>query len=248
MHTTSFFFGRRLLFVLSFLQTALAGELFVAPQDSQPSHAFAQYVASIQRRDAFAESGPVGIVIEASVPSLYKEAGLAAIRRTGENERPEYLVLRMEGDGTVQEEVMARYFELQDHIEELPVSSIAITSANYKFRFQGEVKTGRGKAYVYEITPRKKRAGLIKGQLWMDAETGAEVMVTGRLRAPASLGGGVDLVRETTLQNGSAVARVTHVALAVPRLGRGEVVISEYPLSSRGESGPASNTSSEMQP
>ncbi len=239
----------RLLFALLIVPTALAGELVVAPQDTQQSHSFAQYVSSLQKRDVFAESGPVGIVIEASVPALYKDAALAAIRRIGDDERPEYLVLRVEGDGAVQEEVMSRYFVLQQQIQVLPFSSTAITSTNYKFRFRGEVKTGGGKAYVYDITPKKKRAGLIKGQLWMDADTGVEVMVMGKLTAPASVSGGVDVVRETTLEGGAAVARVTHLGLNVPQLGRSQVVVSEYPLAAHGEPGVhESHTSDEMEP
>jgi hypothetical protein len=39
------------------------------------------------------------------------------------------------------DEVINRYFDLQEQIENLPVSSIAITPANYKFRFAGEART-----------------------------------------------------------------------------------------------------------
>ena len=56
----------------------------------------------------------------------------------------------------VANEVIARYFTLE-RIETLPVSSIAITPANYNFHLRGEVMAGTDKAYIYDIKPRKER-------------------------------------------------------------------------------------------
>ena len=94
------------------------------------SLAFARYIASLQNGDPFTESGPVLISIEASLPKLYKEAALLAIRELGENERSYYSVVQIEGDGAVTDEVIARYFALHQQIEKVPVSSIAISLAN----------------------------------------------------------------------------------------------------------------------
>ena len=80
---------------------------------------------------------------------------------------------------------LARYFALQEEIENLPLSSIQISPENYRFRLRGEVKTGIDSAYVYDITPRKRRPGLFKGQIWIEAGTGAEVLITGRLEGAA---------------------------------------------------------------
>ena len=192
--------------------------------------AFARYIALLQKRNPFTESGPVLVFIEACLPKLYKEADLLAIRELGENERSQYRVLQGEGDGTVTEEVIGRYFALQKQMEKLPVSSILITPANYKFRFAGEVKTGGKSAYIYKIFPRKSRPGVITGQLWIDSDTGAEVMLTGRVINVSSIGR-VDVVRDTKFLNGSAYARFTHLTFTVPQLGRSELVIKEYLVS-----------------
>lgn len=91
--------------------------------------------------------------------------------------------------------MIARYAALQEQFENLPAASIAITPANYYFRFAGEVKTGGTAAYVYHISPRKGRLGVVVGQLWMDCGTGREVMVKGRIINTPSIGGRADLVR-----------------------------------------------------
>jgi hypothetical protein len=58
-----------------------AAELTVS--GSAPALAFARYLVSIQQRNPFTESGPVGVEIEASLPGLAKEGSMSAVRQTG---------------------------------------------------------------------------------------------------------------------------------------------------------------------
>ncbi len=237
--------GIGFLLILVLIQNATANDFSIEPRLSPENLAFVRYITSLQKRDPLTESGPVAILIQASLPQLYKQAEMLAVRETGENEKGQYLIVYIAGDRTVVEEVMARSFELARTVEDLPLSSILITPANYKFRFRGEVKAGVDKAYVYDITPRERRLGLIKGQLWMDSATGAEVVVTGRLTDVPSVLGGVDLVRDTKLLDGSVFERITHIGFKVPLLGRAEFLITEYPLKNAPEnpkSGPTDRT------
>jgi hypothetical protein len=199
--------------------------------------AFARYLAALEERDPFRKSEPVGILIEASLGELYKSAGLLAVRTQRPNEPGEVHVLQIAGDGTVVEEVIQRYFMLREQFDSLPLSSIAITPANYKFHFAGEVKTEGGGAYIYDITPKKNRPGMLIGRLWIDSATGHEIMLTGHLLHLPATAQPIDIVRDTKMANGSVYARVTHAALALPQLGRAEVVITEMLLPPEGTSG-----------
>jgi hypothetical protein len=211
--------------------SAPAASLTVPAPASSAGLAFARYIASIQERDLFTESGYVGVQIEASLPGLYKQALVWAVRTSGESERSEYRVLAAEGDPIVAQEVIARYFLMQEQLEGLPLSSVIVTPANYKFRYKGEVGTGSALAYVYEITPRKKRDGLIQGQLWIDSATGTAVVQTGRfVKTPLQMPGKIEMVRNTELAEGNRPVRVTHVTIETPNAGRGELNISETPL------------------
>jgi hypothetical protein len=134
--------------------------------ETATASAFARYIATLQEQDPLAASGAIGTLIEASLPELYKEATLLVIRAP-ENHRSQYLPLQIKGDGTVVDEVIAPYVALQAHVEDIPAPAVAISRANYKFRFAGEVKTGGTAAYVYQVTPRKRRPGAFAGQLWM---------------------------------------------------------------------------------
>jgi hypothetical protein len=203
--------------------------------------AFARYVASVHERDPFTEAGPVAVKIEASLPGLYKETRFLAIRETGESERSVYRVLGIEGDAIVAQEVLARYLLVEEQLESLPLSSVAITPENYKFQYKGEIGTGSALAYVYTISPKKKRDGLIQGQLWIDSETGAAILQEGRLvKSPSQLPGKIEVVRSTQLLDGSPQVRSTHLTIET-RAGRGELTIIEVPLSAlRPERGPES--------
>jgi hypothetical protein len=203
----------------------------VAPPGTGQSLAFARYIESMHDRNSFTESGPNLVAIEASAPGLYKESRMMAIRQTSQSERPEYQVVRMEGDAIVMHEVVANYLKTNEQMEGLPFSSVAITPANYKFRYMGEVGAGDTSAYIFQIVPRQKRDGLIQGELWIDARTGQEVLRKGRLvKTLRSCAGKIEFVRDTTLLDGSPVIRVTHVTLETRRIGRGELTITELPL------------------
>jgi hypothetical protein len=206
-----------------------ADPLTIAPP-APGSLAFARYVASIHRRDPFRESGPVAVVIEASLPGLRKQSRLLAIRDTNESERAEYKVIESEGDATVMQEVIAPYLAEQKKIEDLPLSSVIITPANYKFRFIGEAAITGATAYVFRIVPKKKREGLIRGELWIDSATGVPIVQAGHFVKTSSAGiRRIEMVRDTNLRSGSPCSRITRVAVETRRAGRGYLTITEFP-------------------
>jgi hypothetical protein len=208
-----------------------AATLTIAPTGTDRSVAFARYVQSIHERDPFTGSGPTLIAIEASAPELYKESRMMAIRQTGGSERFDYQIVRMEGDAVVMHEVVAKYLETAIQIEDRPFSSVAITPANYKFRYLREVGTGNPAAFVFQIVPRKKCDGLIQGELWIDSRTGQEVLRKGRLvKTPHNFAGKIEVLRDTTLLDGYPCIRVTHITLETRQVGRGELTITELPL------------------
>lgn len=226
------------LLALLFIQVLPAADLSIGSPCPPQNVAFARYIASLQSRHLNG-SAPLATLVQGSLPGLYKEAEMIAIRQTGENQSSQYNVLYLGGDGTVADEVIGRYFEDGRQLENQSLASIVISPENYNFHFRGQVKTGGGSSYIYDITPRKKRLGLIKGQIWIDAMTGAEVVLAGHIMDKA---GTIDLVRETKLLGGS-VGRVTHVGATLPLLGRGELVVLEFPLLPEDKLGSPTSTS-----
>jgi hypothetical protein len=197
-----------------------------------PALAFARYVASLNQRSPFTESGPIRVDIDALLPGLGKQASMSAIRDTAPSERSQYKVLQLRGDPTVKREVIARYLSAQTEAEALPLSSTVITPANYKFRYIGTTQGLGTHLYVFQITPRKKRIGLIQGQIWIDPITGIAVHEAGHLvKRPSVFLRRIEITRDTILCDGLPYIRVTHTAIQTPlRALRAELTITERRL------------------
>ena len=172
------------------------------------------------------------IEIDASLPKLAEHGRLTAIRSLLPFGRPEYHVLATEGDRTVRQQVIARYLSSEADSANLAPSSVAITPANYRFQYVASVSGDGARAYVFEITPRKKRPGLIKGQLWIDAATGLVVRLTGSLvRTPSIFVRRVNVTRDTLLRDGVAYAKKTRLEIDTRLVGRADLTITERPYS-----------------
>lgn len=172
----------------------------------------------------------VSVDIEAFLPKLAEHGRLRAVRRLLQPGRAEYQVLETEGDQTVKRQVIARYLTAEARAAAMPPASVAFTPANYKFRYAGSIATAGTLAYVYRITPRKKRSGLIEGELWIDAGTGLTLHQSGRLvRKPSVFLRRVEITRDTTVREGIPYARVTHLSIDTRLVGPAELTITERP-------------------
>ena len=198
------------------------------PDTDGASLAFARYVANVQHAASWS---PETIQIDAFLPKLQKRGHLRAIRRLNSAGNADYQVLEIAGDRTVRQQVIERYLTAQMTAAELPAASIAMTPANYRFRYQGAVRAGDTVAYVFQIKPRKKRIGLIRGELWLDAETGAAVRQSGRLvKSPSLFVKSIGIIRETVLSGGVAQKLLTHLSVDTRLVGLADLTVTESPL------------------
>jgi hypothetical protein len=80
--------------------------------------------------------------------------------------------------------------------------------------------------HLYDCS-EEESASAIKGQVWIDAETGGEVMLTGHVRNASSIGGRAEVVRDIKVLDGFAYARFTHL-IVISQLGQCELTIQEH--------------------
>jgi hypothetical protein len=207
--------------------TVRAADTPLVESGSGAGMAFARYIAGLEEASPWILET---VEIEASLPKLEKQGRLVAIRRLLPFGKPEYHVLEVAGDQTVRRQVIVRYLSAEVQAAAIPASSVAITPANYKFRYKGSVRNGETVAYAFLIAPRKKRQGLIEGELWLDGETGTVVRQSGYLvKKPSIFVKRVDVIRETELRDGVAEMRVTHLSVDTRLVGRAELTIQERP-------------------
>ena len=170
------------------------------------------------------------IEIDASLPKLNKSGRLRAIRRIVPARHPEYQVLEISGDSTVNHELIVRYLHADQQAAEISNESTAITPANYKFVYEGTVPLPDDIAYAFRIIPHKKRQGLINGVLWIDGATGMAVRLSGYLvKNPSIFLRRINLTRENYFRDGVVETRITHLLIDTRLVGSARLVVVEHP-------------------
>jgi hypothetical protein len=191
------------------------------------SRALALYLAGTAQGDPWSAPNGAMLEIDAYLPRLKEEGHLRAIRAWAESKTPEYQVLHLDGDASVKQQVIARYLNAEQQAAAMPAASLALTPANYKFRYVGS--SSGTPVYVFHITPRKKRLGLINGELWIDGATGLLVHEAGYLvKRPSIFIRHFKIVRDVRLQDGAPI-RTTQIGIDARFVGRAELTITESP-------------------
>jgi hypothetical protein len=164
------------------------------------------------------------VEINAEVPKLKESGTLRALRRISRVGQITYRVIAFQGANFVKKEIIARYLAAEQ--QEQGDQDIGITPANYKFKYKGLVPSQAGTpAYVFQLTPRKKKVGLFKGEMWIDSKTYLPVFERGRLvKNPSIFFKKVDFRRGFAIQNGLAVP--SYIASTIDTRLVGEIEIS----------------------
>jgi len=164
--------------------------------------------------------------IEAALPKLKKQGRLHALRHISRLGRITYEILHFEGDNTVKTNVIARYLAADIQAQANDDSSLAVTPANYKFKYTGVISGAGRHVYVFHLTPRKKRVGTFKGELWLDAQTCLPVRESGRwVKNPSLFVRRIDFVREYDIENGLAIPRQIESTVETRLVGKAELTI-----------------------
>jgi hypothetical protein len=162
-----------------------------------------KYLAATQGQPA--AKAPMEVEIDASVPSLNQHGKLKALRKISDVGKITYRVLVFQGDNTIKSQVIGRYLQAEQQGQD--DQNLQVSPANYRFKFKGKKLDDAGnERYVFQLAPLKKRVGLFKGELWLDAHTYLPVVEKGRLvKNPSVFFRKVDFERDFALRNGSAV-------------------------------------------
>ncbi len=175
--------------------------------DSTGNAIIDRYVQATQADNlANKKNGPLEVEIEASVPKLKQEGHLTALRKISVVGKITYRVLRFQGDSTVKNQVIARYLQAEQQGQD--DKSLTLSPANYKFKLKGEKATAgsANTVYIFQVSPRTKRIGLFKGEVWVDAKTYLAVVEKGRLvKNPSVFFRNVSFERDFAILNGASV-------------------------------------------
>jgi len=130
--------------------------------------------------------------------------------------------VRYEGDGFVKTNVIARILQSEvDHVQKDDPALTALAPENYKFSHKGTTQLDGRTAHVYQIKPRKKRSGLFKGQIYLDAQTGRLLRVEGRVvKSPSIFINKIDFVQDYAEVDGFNLPAHIHSEAKAALVGR----------------------------
>lgn len=120
--------------------------------------------------------------VTATLPDLSERGQFELDRRYVAPKTLQFTPVRFTGDGFVKSNVIIRLLQSEvDQVQKDQPAQTAIDRQNYKFSYKGrEVLRGRA-VHVFHVKPRKKRPGLFKGRIFVDAYTGTLVRAEGRV-------------------------------------------------------------------
>lgn len=210
------------LAVLGLCSVAIADETI-----SEPSVIIDEYVAASLKQQGKLEGASMEVEIEAEVPKLHRSGRLRALRRISALGRITYDALRFEGDGRIKNDVIARYLTAEAEAIKSGPTDMAVTPANYKFKFKGLVEKQGRKVYAFHVSPRKKKVGLFDGELWLDPETHLAVREAGRMvKSPSVFVKRIDFVREYEIQGGIAIPRRIESLVETRLVGKAKLSVA----------------------
>jgi hypothetical protein len=108
--------------------------------------------------------------------------------------------VKFEGDGFVKTNVIGRILQSEvDLVQKGNSADMAITERNYRFNYKGRDIIDGHSVHVYQLKPRKKRPGLFKGRVYIDAQTGNILRAEGSLvKSPSFFVKKVEFVQDYT--------------------------------------------------
>jgi len=163
--------------------------------------------------------------IDAQLPRLEKHGKLRALRKISRLGLITYKALGFSGDNTVKQEVITRYLAAESAAREN--GTIAITPANYKFRYAGRLILRGVTMHILEVTPKKKAVGLFKGQIWVDADSGMPLRESGQfVKTPSVFLKKIAFVRDYEMRDGVAFPKHIQSTVDTRIVGRAELDIS----------------------
>jgi hypothetical protein len=186
-----------------------------------------RYLQATRAQESLLRGGNQEVDIDAAVPKFKKRGKLHALRNISKLGKITYKALGFSGDNVVKTEVIANYLKAEVEAAAKGSSDVALTPANYKFKFKGTQDWNGHQIYILHVNPREKKVGLFKGELWLDADTYMPVREMGSfVKSPSLMLKKVQFVRDYELQNGVSMPQRTVSQVQTRFFGKVELNIN----------------------
>jgi hypothetical protein len=190
-----------------------------------------RFMDATQQQQGALRGGTMEVDIDASVPSMKTQGKLHALKSISKLGKITYHALGFSGDNSVKTEVIGRYLTAEVNAAQAG-QDFSVTPENYKFKYKGmENRDGRD-VYILHVTPRHKKVGLFKGELWVDAQTYLPVREAGSfVKTPSIFLKKMQFVRVYEIQNGVAIPQRMESKADVRFIGPVELNVNYFKFS-----------------
>ncbi|HSB17580.1 MAG TPA: hypothetical protein VLE22_24230 [Bryobacteraceae bacterium] len=219
-----------------------------APGGISSAEILNNYETAVERQQQELGDLSMQVDISATLPRLKKEGSFHALRHVTRFGRITYDGVRFLGDKVVKKDVIARYLTAEaeasnnrangdgngdvkvvsngDGKATAKLASLAITQENYKFKYKGMSEHEGRRVHVFQLSPKKKRVGLFKGELWIDPDSNLPVREAGRfVKNPSIFLKKVEFVRDYELRDGLSLPSRILSRIDTRIVGRAELNI-----------------------
>jgi hypothetical protein len=207
------------------LLSLCAVSLFASPGDE--TAIVQNYLVARDHQAALLKTASMDIDIRGDIPKLQKQGRFHALRRISPLGLISYERRHFEGDGTVRNQLILRYLTAEAEARKEQTPAMAVTPANYKFKYAGRRTVDGRDAHLFQVSPIKKREGMFQGELWIDAATFLPLRESGSLVKKLSI-----LVRKTAfvrsfeIRDGLALTREEQWKFQAIGVGEAELTVA----------------------
>lgn len=187
-----------------------------------PDLALQEYEQHVSRQSEKLAGYTAKTLIKASLPETSQYAEYELEQHFAAPRDLQFKPIRFTGDTFVKSNVITRVLQSEvDHLQKDDTSLTALSSANYKFSYKGKTQLGAQLVHMYQVKPRKKRVGLFKGRVFLNAQTGSLVRAEGTLvKSPSFFIRKIDFVQDYVDVNSFTFPAHIHSEAATRLVGR----------------------------
>jgi len=182
-----------------------------------PELALATYQKRAAEQAAALASYSAVTVVRAELPESSQQGEYELQRKFEAPHTLEFTPVHYSGDGFVKNNIITRLLQSEvDHVQKDDPTQTAIIPANYKFSYRGLSRVNDRTVHVFQVKPHRKRPGLFKGRVYLDAHNGSLVRVEGSVvKSPSFFVKHVDFWQDyTDVQSFTLPSHIHSVAKA----------------------------------
>jgi hypothetical protein len=151
---------------------------FCSGHSLTPDQAIDRYLTGSRDRQPGCSDCAFVVQIDATLPNLKKTGSMSGLKVVSQTGQSVYRSIRFTGDKLVKTGVIARFLANDTKPPDRDAGT-DVTRQNYSFVYDRTSSYNGLIAYVFRLRPMRKRAGLFKGELWLDATRAAPLRLWG---------------------------------------------------------------------